>query len=339
MQKIAIITDTWHPNLNGVVTSLSYTKKYLELKGLEVRVIHPKEFSSVRVPTETNLHFALLTSKQMQEVIKKERPDYIHIATEGPMGFAARSACLKNKWKFTTFYHTQLPEYLSARFALHIQLTYAYMRWFHSASEKVIVSTESLKQQLEQKKFKRVTVVPLGVDVEKFIKNPNAKIPPGLEKPVFVYLGRVAPEKNIEAFLKCTLPGSKLIIGDGPARKSLEKKYKAHTKFVGYKKDQELVDLLSTSDVMVFPSKTDTFGLTILEAMACSMPVAAFDVAGPKDLITNGVDGFLGDDLQANAIKCLKLSAENCRKKALKFSWANFADKFFENLVTDKVSF
>ncbi|HEV8601464.1 MAG TPA: glycosyltransferase family 1 protein [Patescibacteria group bacterium] len=339
MQKIAIITDTWHPNLNGVVTSLSYTKKYLELKGLDVRVIHPGEFTSIRVPTETNLHFALLTSKQMESALKRERPDYIHIATEGPMGLAARSACQKNKWKFTTFYHTQLPEYLSARFALHKGLTYSYMRWFHGASEKVIVSTQSLKRQLEQKKFKRVEVVALGADVEKFQKNPNAKIPPDLEKPIFVYLGRVAPEKNIEAFLKCILPGSKIVIGDGPSRKSLEKKYRAHTRFVGYKKDQELVDLLSVSDVMVFPSKTDTFGLTILEAMACSMPVAAFDVPGPKDLITHGVDGFLGDDLQGNAIKCLKLDPENCRKKALKFSWANFADRFFESLVTDRIKF
>ena len=332
MKKIAIITDTWQPNLNGIVTAIANTKKYLELKGFEVRIIHSGEFATIRMPSDNDLKLAILNRQPMEDILNKENPDYIHIATEATVGLAGRRACTNNNWKFTTTYHTQIPEYLEVRMHIPAELTYSYMRWFHNGAEKIMVATTSLKQMLAEKEFKNLTIVPLGVDVNAFQKNPNAQVPEGFKKPIFVFLGRVAFEKNIEAFLQCQLPGMKLIIGDGPAKPDLQEKYpEAH--FVGYKKGQEIVDLLSISDVFVFPSKTDTFGLTVIEAMSVGLPAAAFDVPGPKDIITNGVDGYLGDDLQGNAIKCLTLNPKNSIKKAHEFSWSNSVDKFIANLV------
>lgn len=182
-------------------------------------------------------------------------------------------------------------------------------------------------------RFKNVTVLPFGVELDLFKKNPKAKTPKSFKKPIFTFLGRIAPEKNLKAFLKCDLPGTKLIIGDGPQKQNLKKKFKKHTVFVGKKKGQEIVDLLSISDVFVFPSKTDTFGLVLVEALACELPVAAYNVHGPKDIITNGQDGFLGNDLAKNAIKCLDLDRKKCRKKALQYSWDNFTNKFIKNIV------
>lgn len=334
MEKISIITDTWTDFISGVVTSLVQTKKILEAKGFEVRIIHSGEFHSIPLPYYPQIKFALVTPNQIGEVLKEENPDYVHIATEGPMGLAARMWCVKHTWNFTTSYHTHLPDYVQIRVKGSKNLIYGYLRWFHSASQRTLVSTQSLKKQLESKKFINVAIVPLGVDTELFRRNPNATTPPGLTKPVFVFLGRIAPEKNIEAFLQCDLPGSKLIIGDGPQRISLEEKFAGERAvFTGHKTGQELVDLLSISDVMVFPSLTDTFGMAILEAMACEVPAAAFDVPGPKDIISHGVDGYLGDDLAANAICCLALDRAGLRKKALTFSWEHAVETFTDNLV------
>jgi len=278
---------------------------------------------------------AIFTKFKLGKMLKQIKPDYIHIATEGALGLAARTACIKRKWAFTTSYHTRLPEYIEVRTKIKSleKLTWKYLHWFHSKSKKVIVSTPSLKKELEEKKFKNVSVLPFGADLELFKKNPKAGIPKELKEPIFTFLGRIAPEKNIRAFLECDLPGSKLIIGDGPARKSLEKEFGETALFVGSKKGQKIVDLLSISNVFVFPSKTDTFGLVIVEALACGLPVAAYNVYGPKDIITNGKDGFLGPDLQKNALKCLNINPENCRKTALKYSWDNFTKKFIKNIV------
>ncbi len=334
MSTITFITDTWiTTNVSGVVTWLINTKKHLEARGFTVTIIYPGQFTSFPLPTYPEIKISLLTRKKMEEMIRESAPDYIHIATEGPLGLTARAACLKNNWKFTTFYHTRMPEYLSIRFKALKGPTYQYMRWFHNASTGTMVSTASLKAELERKRFKHIALVPLGVDIREYQKNPAAQVPPGLKKPIFVYLGRIAPEKNLEAFLECNLPGSKLIIGDGPARIALEEKYKERATFVGYKKGTELADLLSVSDVFVFPSKTDTFGLTIIEALACGLPVAAYDVQGPNDIITNGEDGFLGEDLETNAKKCLALGPEKCIQKAQKYTWENSVQTFVENLV------
>lgn len=338
MPKIIIVTDTWGDSVNGVVTSLLQAKKSLEIKGFEVKVIHPGEFKTVSLPTYSEIKLSLLTRKQMEDILKKEKPDYIHIATEGPLGLAARMVCTKNNWKFTSYYYTQLPEYIQIRLGTFKDLAYKYLRWFHNASQRTLVTTASLEKTLKQNGFKHLTVLPLGVDTDLFKRNPNAVIPANLKKPIFVFLGRLASEKNLEAFLKCSLPGSKLIIGDGPSRQSLERNFTSQAKFVGYKTGQELVNLLSVCDVFVLPSRTETFCIAMLEALACGLPVAAFDESGPQDIITQGLDGYTGDDLQNNAIKCLGLNPENCRKKALQYSSGNWSDNLLANLVPIKTS-
>ncbi len=334
MKKILIATDTWK-NINGVVTSIKQLKHGLEKSNFEVKIVHPVEFRNVPLITDPDIKLALLSRRKMEKIIRKFNPDYIHIVTEGPVGFATRLACSKNKWKFTSHYHTQLPEYVAVRIrtGLFKNATYRYMRWFHKRSEKTMVSSPMFKNLLEKKNFKNVTLIPLGVDTERFKKNPKAKVPENLKKPIFTFIGRVTHEKNLPAFLKCKLPGTKLIIGEGSASKSLQKKFFKNTVFTGCKMGQKLVDLLSVSDVFVFPSKTDTFGLVILEALSCGVPVAAYNVTGPKDLIENGVEGFLGANLEKNALKCLKLKRSKCRKKALQFSSAKWCSRFIKNLV------
>ena len=334
MRNITIISDVWTTtNVSGVVTWLLNTKRGLEERGFMVTLIHPGQFNNFPLPTYPEIKISMPTRKKMENMIRSDNPDYICIATEGPLGLIARSACLKNEWKFTTFYHTRLPEYLYVRFKTFKNVTYQYMRWFHNASACTMVTTRSLMRELEQKEFEHLALIPLGVDIELFRKNPHAKIPTEFHKPVFVYMGRIAPEKNIEAFLECNLPGSKLIIGDGPSKSALEEKYENRAIFVGYKKGQELIDLLSVSDVFVFPSKTDTFGLTIIEALACGLPVAAYDVQGPNDIITSGEEGFLGSDLEGNAKKCLEIDSAKCIKKAQEYTWDNSVKIFAENLV------
>lgn len=333
-KKIIIFTDTWLET-SGVITALHYKKKILEKKGFDVTIVNPGPFFTLPLPTYKEIRMAF-PRKKIKEIIERKKPDYIHIETEGSLCLAARLVCAKNNWKFTTSYHTRMPEYVGMRFKHLKEPTYKYLRWIHSKSERVMVSTESMKKELQKKGFKNLVVVPLGVDTKLFTKNTKAQLPKDIKKPVFTFLGRIAPEKNIETFLKCNLPGSKLLIGDGPDRKKLEEKFKGKATFVGFKKGQDLVNLLSISDVLVFPSKTDTFGLVIVEALSCGVPVAAYDVQGPKDIITNGVDGFLGEtakDLEKNAKKCLKLKAKDCRKKALTFSWEKGVEKFIKNLV------
>jgi glycosyltransferase involved in cell wall biosynthesis len=335
VKKIVITTDVWSKNTNGVVTSILYKKKGLEKQGFKVFIIHPGLFRNLPLPTYAEIRLAIFTKNKMEKMLRQINPDYIHIETEGPVGLATRMACLKHNWKFTSSHHTRLPEYVAVRLRSKLagRLTWEYLRWFHNKSQKLIVSAHSLEQELKKRKFKNIAVIPFGVDLALFKKNPKAKVPASLEKPIFTFLGRVAPEKNLEAFLDCRLPGSKLIIGDGPQRKSLQEKYGAKVVFVGRKKGQKIVDLLSVSDVFVFPSRTDTFGLVVVEALACELPVAAYRVHGPKDIITNSKDGYLGPKLQESALKCLKLDRNNCRKTALRYSWDNFTTKFIQNLA------
>ncbi|MFA6306145.1 MAG: glycosyltransferase family 1 protein [Candidatus Gracilibacteria bacterium] len=333
-KKIIIVTDVWG-NINGVVTSIIEAKKGLERKNLKVKIVHPRLFSTLPLPTYSEIRLAILTGSKLKEIFKKFAPDFIHIATEGPLGLAAKIFCTKNNLKFTSSYHTKLPEYFALRLKINAveKIIWKYLQWFHSTSEKVMVSTDSLKKELEKHKINKGVIVPLGIDLKLFKQNKEPPVFPKIKRPIFTFLGRVAIEKNIEAFLNLNLPGTKLIIGDGPARKKLEKKFTKNTVFVGYKKGQDIIDLLSISDVFVFPSKTDTFGLVILEALACGLPVAAYNVQGPKDIIENGKTGYIGSDLKENALKCLKLDKKLCRKEAEKYSWNNFTDKFIENLV------
>ncbi len=334
MKKIIIFTDGWHPMVSGVVRSLEKTIEILKKNNFEVVLIHPGMFHSIPVFFYPEVKLSIFAQKKIEKIIEEEQPDYIHIATEATLGLAARMVCVHNKWNFSTAYHTNIPMYLKVRTGFLFNSTYAYLRWFHSASQSLMVSTQSLKNELETHDFKNIVECPLGVDTEYFksdtTKNTDAITYP---TPIFVFCGRVAVEKNIKEFLDCDLPGTKLIIGDGPQRQELEKEYGDKVVFVGYKKGEDLVNLLSACDVFVFPSVTETFGLVMLEALACGLPVAAHNVMGPRDIITSGVDGIVGDNLTEAALACLKLSREKCREKALQFTWEKSVKSFVENLV------
>lgn len=339
-KRVVIITDAWHPQKNGVVVHCEKIEEILTKQGFSVSIIHPHLF-----PIRTRLFFypeieiALFSKRKMRELLERARPDAIHIATEGPLGLAARQYCVKNNIKFTTSYHTHYPLYVKVRVGPLFPIAYKYILWFHRKATRTMVSTETLKNHLEGLGFQNVVIAPMGVDVDFFKKNSNVIIPDELKKlkrPFFIYFGRVAIEKNVEAFLRCTLPGSKIVVGGGPQLKELERKYASDVTFIhknGYKKGQPIIDLLSLADVFVFPSKTETFGLVTLEALACELPVAAYDVMGARDIIENGVHGFVGDDLQRAALQCLELSRERLREKALEFSWENAAKAFTEHLA------
>src|SRR3989338_334445 len=356
-KKIILCTDAWYPQVNGVVRCVEETKEFLEKNNFHVTIIHTGLFYSVPMVFYPEIKFSLFCRVKIKNIIKKEKPDYTHIFTEGPIGVSTRSLCIKNGYKFTTSFHTNFSHYVRHYFHLQVlfflesiylffrrignpgyhgpMAGYAYLCWFHNASNGTMVATESLKLEVQQRGFLHVLVWPIGVDTALFEKNLESPVKQKYHSshPVFIYLGRVSREKNVEAFLKLRLPGIKLIIGDGPLRNSLEGKYRKEAMFVGYKKGKELVNLLSVGDVLVFPSKTDTFGLVIIEALACGLPVAAYNVMGPKDIIENGVEGFLSDDLGKAAMKCLTINRENCRKKASLFSWEVSAERFMHNLV------
>lgn len=329
-KKIAIVTDAWHPQINGVVTTLSQTVSHLKKLGFKVKTITPRQFKTVPCPTYPEISLSLAGPKKIKKKLKKLAPDAIHIATEGPLGWAARRACLSMKIPFTTSYHTRFPEYVRMRFPVPLALSYSVIRKFHNSAERVFVATSQLKKELDRRGFRQVCLWSRGVDTDLF--KPRKERLLDDVRPVFTYVGRVSPEKNIEAFLKLDLPGKKCIIGDGPSLQELRQKY-PDTIFTGYKKGEELARLVASSTVFVFPSHTDTFGVVQLEAMACGLPVAAFPVDGPKAVIRNGVNGWMDQDLQTAALKCLELSPENCRRFAMDFSWEKCTNQFLDNLV------
>ena len=335
MKKILLVTDAWAPHANGVTRVQDAHISFLKARGYEVAVIEPSQFNTIPLPTYSEIRLALFARRRIAKVIDEQQPDAIHLMTEGPLGWAARAVCMKKGIPFTTWYHTHFQLYVDVRLRGLLRPVSALLRRFHSAAVRTMVSTESLKNNLESAGFKRnIVIVPLGVDTELFVRNPAAPPPAGgpLPKPIFVYFGRLAPEKSPEEFLKLDLPGTKLVIGDGPLRAALEKKY-PDTRFLGrYKAGKEFVDQLSLCDVFVFPSRTETFGLVILEALACGIKVAAHDAMGPRDIITEGKDGYLSEDLRGAALNCLELSPLDCRKKAEQFSWEHSADAFLKNL-------
>lgn len=332
MKKILLVTDAWEPQVNGAVRVLNALLPLLRARGYEVTVIEPGQFKTLRMPMYPEIRLALFSRRRIGSILDELRPDAVCLVTEGPLGWAARAVCIKRGIPFTTWYHTHFQFYVDVRLRGLLRPVYALIRRFHSAAARTMVSTESLKRELESTGFKNVVIMPLGVDTELFTRNTASPLPP-LPKPVFVYFSRLAPEKSPEEFLKLDLPGTKLVIGDGPLREKLEREYGKENKFVGYKHGQELVDWLSLTDVFVFPSRTETFGLVALEALACGVPVAAHDVMGPRDIITQGKDGYLGDDLRDAALKCLDLSPSDCRAKALQYSWEHSADVFIKKLI------
>jgi glycosyltransferase involved in cell wall biosynthesis len=328
--KIAIVTDAWRPQTNGVVQTLSTTAQTLRAGGHEVMVVEPNQFRTFPCPTYPEIRLAWFPYRRLSQLLRDFAPDCIHVATEGTLGMAARSWCVRNRFPFTTSYHTQFPEYVRARAPIPLALSYAHLRRFHAAAARTMVATPTLQKQLETRGFRHIVRWTRGVDVALFKPGPKELL--DLPRPIFVYMGRVAVEKNIEAFLALDLPGTKLVIGDGPERRSLQAQFPT-ARFVGYKFGAELAAQLAATDVFVFPSRTDTFGLVLLEALACGVPVAAYPVTGPIDVIENGATGVLDQDLRAAALAALQLDPAHCRAFALAHTWEAATKQFLGNLA------
>ena len=329
MSKIAIVTDAWHPQINGVVTTLTQTIRKLEEFGHTVKVIAPGQFKSIPCPTYPEIRLSLTGPAGLKRQLDTFSPDCIHIATEGPLGWAARKICRIKRFPFTTSYHTRFPEYIRMRIPIPLTLSYSVVRKFHKPATRIMVATEQLDNELGIRKFKNIVRWSRGVDTDLFKPGPKEFL--DLPRPVSIFVGRVAVEKNIEEFLKLDLPGTKVIVGDGPARKEMEYRYSGVV-FTGYKKGAELAAHLAAADVFVFPSLTDTFGVVMLEAMACGIPVAAHPVTGPVTIVKNGVNGWLDNDLKVALEKALEVSPDTCRKNALQYSWESCTSQFLANL-------
>ncbi len=325
-----IVTDAWFPQTNGVVRTLAQTAAWLGRFGHEVRTITPKDFRSIACPTYPEIRLSLKPYAKVASAIGAFSPHALHIATEGPLGFSARRHCLKVGMRFTTSYHTQFPQYVRARVPVPLGVTYRALRWFHGAAVRCMVSTQSLRQDLAAHGFTNLATWQRGVDTEIF--KPSAKDFLQLPRPIAAYVGRVAVEKNIDAFLSMPWKGSKIIIGDGPERARLQQQYPDAT-FFGYRFGEDLANHLASADVMVFPSRTDTFGLVNLEAMACGVPVAAYPVNGPIDVVQDGVTGALDVDLAAAARRALEIDPRACRARALRSGWDISSREFENNLV------
>jgi glycosyltransferase involved in cell wall biosynthesis len=328
--RIMIVTDAWVPQTNGVVRTLAQVSEWLRRFGHEVRMLTPQDFRSIACPTYPEIRLSLLPRKLVEKSIESFSPQALHIATEGPLGLAARRYCLRRRLRFTTSYHTQFPQYLRARFPIPIAFSYWALHRFHGAAVRCMVSTQSLRNELQARGFKNLAAWRRGVDTDLF--KPGAKDFLSLPRPIAAYVGRVAVEKNVEAFLRMPWDGSKLVIGDGPERARLQSLYPGTT-FTGFRFAEDLAAHLAAADVMVFPSLTDTFGLVNLEAMACGVPVAAFPVSGPIDVIQDGVTGALDHDLEKAARRALTLDPKVCRENAVRCGWDASAREFEGNLV------
>lgn len=336
--KVLIISDAWHPQVNGVVRTYEYLRKELLVLNHKVEVIGPADFAaSIPMPFYPEIKLVIRPYRRMKRMIRDFKPDKIHIATEGPLGWAARKYCIKNNLPFTTSFHTQFPDYVAKRFAWLIPPLYKavhkqairIVRHFHAPSSTLFVSTQSLEDQLKQWQFdtpmKHLT---RGVDFTVF--HPGKKtILTDIKAPIALYVGRIALEKNLEAFLDMEWAGSKVMVGDGPVRHELERKY-PDALFVGKKAGKELADYYRASDVFVFPSKTDTFGIVLIEALACGLPIVAYDVMGPRDIIINDTLGLLGDDLAALAKEIIQNTDETARVRYVQdnFSWHTAGKQF-----------
>lgn len=329
--RIALLTDAWWPQVNGVATTLTALVTELEANGHEILVIHPALFVTIPCPTYSEIRLAALPLPGVARRLQRFQPDAVHIATEGSVGLAGWLYCLIRGWRFTTSFHTRFPEYLNRRLPwLSVSLGYQVLRRFHGGAVRTMVSTRPLADDLRDHGFRRLVQWPRGVDTRLF--RPVEPVGLDLPGPVFLYFGRVAPEKNVEAFLELDLPGSKLVVGDGPARRTLERHY-PEACFAGLKLGEELVRHICIADCLVFPSRTDTLGLVLMEAMACGLPVAAFPVTGPKQVVEDGVTGVLDHDLRAAALRALELDGNSGLAYARANDWRASAAAFADQLT------
>ena len=329
MMKIMIVTDAWEPQVNGVVRTLKQTMHELKKMGHVIEMITPLEFKTIPCPTYPDISLSLFPGRKVRQKMESFSPDAIHIATEGPLGIAARAYAIKNRLPFTTAYHTRFPEYVKARTSIPLAITYKFLRWFHDPSLAVMAPTDVVVKDLESYGFTNVVLWTRGVDLEVFKMQESKEL--DTSHPIFLYVGRVAVEKNIEAFLELKLPGSKWVVGDGPALAGLKAKY-PEVNYLGVLQQEKLAKVYAAADVFVFPSKTDTFGLVLLEAMACGLPVAAYPVTGPIDVIGDSKAGAMNNDLREACLEALTIPREVARAHAEKFSWQVASEQFANHL-------
>lgn len=329
--RLLLITDAWFPQVNGVVRALSTVSKHLEARGHEVIVLGPDRFKNIPAPTYPEIRLALATPRSIGAMIDEADPDAVHIATEGPLGLNARWCLSRRKMPFTTSFHTLFPQYLEMRFHIPARWTFAGLRRFHGGAALTMYNTPSMCEMLESYGFSNLVQWIRGVDTELF--RPITPVELDLPRPIQIYVGRIAVEKSIEEFLQADTPGSKVLVGDGPQREELETKY-PNAYFAGVKQGDELVAHYCAADVFVFPSRTDTLGLVNLEAMACGIPVAAYPVQGPKDVVADSGAGALNEDLATAIREAIGINPEICRARALEHTWENSANHFEANLVS-----
>lgn len=331
MTRITVVTDAWHPQVNGVVRSIERTNAELIAMGAEVTMVTPDLFRTLPLPSYPEIRVAISTYRRVAREIERGQPSYVHIATEGPLGLKARKWCRRHGMPYTTSYHTRFPEYVAARLPVPESWLYALVRRFHNGGAGCMVATDTLAAELSARGFRNLMRWGRGIDADLFRPRPDEERIFDLPRPIFINVGRVAVEKNLEAFLALDLPGSKVIVGDGPQRASLERRYpKVH--FAGVKVGEDLARAYASADVFVFPSRTDTFGNVLLEALASGLPVAAYPVMGPLDILGDSDAGILDEDLRAACLGALAIDPAAARELALSFSWRRAAMQFLDNI-------
>lgn len=328
--RLLIVTDAWFPQINGVVRTLSTTRQKLMELGHEVEVLAPDRFKSVPCPTYPEIRLALCTPARVGRVIESLRPEAVHIATEGPLGWAARNWLRRRGLPFTSSFHTMFPQYLKMRFGLPEKVSFSGIRRFHGGAQATMYSTSTLRTMLESQGFENLVRWARGVDTDVFIPGDAEPLP--FPRPIQLYVGRIAMEKSIEDFLALNTPGTKVVVGDGPQREELRDRY-PEVKFLGTRHGEDLVRHYRAADVFVFPSRTDTLGLVMLEALACGVPVAAYPVQGPLDVVGDSGAGVLDEDLAAAVQRAIGIDPVQCRARALEFSWDQSVREFLNNLV------
>jgi glycosyltransferase involved in cell wall biosynthesis len=327
--RIVLVTDAWHPQINGVVRTLDTLAQELAADGHMVELLTPSGFRTIPLPSYSDIRLALTTPRQIARQIDAAKPDHVHIATEGPLGFLARRFCLARDISFTTSYHTRFPEYLRARLPVPENWTYRWLRRFHNASAGTLVATPSLAAELTQRGFTKVRLWTRGVNTQTY--RPDRRPTLDLPRPILLSVGRVAVEKNLPAFLDLDLPGSKVVVGDGPALPTLKAQYPGAI-FLGARTGEELADIYASADLFVFPSRTDTFGIVLLEALASGLPVAAYPVTGPLDVLGDGLGGALSEDLGQAIRTALAIPRGDARAKAMSYSWSSCAALFLRHV-------
>jgi glycosyltransferase involved in cell wall biosynthesis len=328
--RLLIATDAWLPQINGVVRTFSTLVGKLSEAGHDVRLLTPETFPTLPCPSYPEIRLAVCRPKTVSVAMEGFAPEAIHIATEGPLGWAVRRHCLRRRLPFSTSFHTRFPEYIQARWRVPLAWSYRFVRAFHAPATHVMVATASIEQELVARGFRNISRWTRGVDTRLF--RPRPKNLYALPRPVSLYVGRIAVEKSVEDFLRLDLPGSKVLIGDGPMRAALAQRY-PHAHFLGAKTGEDLAAHYAAADVFVFPSRTDTFGLVLLEALASGVPVAAYPVPGPLDVVGTSGAGCLDENLAAAVAGALAVPAETCRARAEAFSWDVSVRQFLANIT------